>query len=59
MRSMLFETARDQLSVTISQITGSALTGLYSDINMTNGEKIIVATAADNLEAADISDNSR
>ncbi|NLW12431.1 MAG: DUF2294 domain-containing protein [Clostridiaceae bacterium] len=49
MRAMLFETARDQLSVTISQITGSVLTGLYSDVNMTNGENIIVATAADDL----------
>lgn len=50
MRAMLFETARDQLSVTISQITGSSLTGLYSDVNMNNGEKIIVATASEYLE---------
>lgn len=50
MRAMLFETAKNQLSVTISQITGSLMTGLYSDINMNNGEKIIVATAAEDLE---------
>lgn len=50
MRTMLFETARDQLSVTVGQLTGCMLTGLYSDVNMNNGEKIIVMTAADNLE---------
>lgn len=51
MRMMLFETARDQLAAAVSRLAGSELTGMYSDVNMHNGEKIIVMTAADELES--------
>jgi uncharacterized protein YbcI len=51
MRMMLFETARDQLSAAVSRLTGADLTGMYSDVNMHNGEKIIVMTSTEDLES--------
>ncbi|WP_045169744.1 DUF2294 domain-containing protein [Caldicellulosiruptor morganii] len=49
-RSTLFESAKDELGKLIKEVIDVDIAGIYSDVNTTNGEKVIVVTLNENLE---------
>ena len=51
MRQNLIEQGREKLSTQISEITGAKVTGLFTDIDTQIGERIIVLTLDQDLEA--------
>ena len=50
-RTRLIETSRDVLQETIEGLTGVSMISLHSDLSIRTGERIIVLTLAENLEA--------
>jgi len=49
-RATLFENAKDVLEKLIKEVIDIDIAGIYSDVNTTNGEKVIVVTLNENLE---------
>ena len=50
MRQNLIAQGRDKLCTQISEITGSKVTGLFTDIDASIGERVIVFSCDQNLE---------
>ncbi|HCD10280.1 MAG TPA: hypothetical protein DEQ01_08140 [Thermoanaerobacter sp.] len=49
-RVTLFENAKEDLASLIKEVIDVDIEGIYSDVNTTNGEKVIVITLNENLE---------
>ncbi|ABY91741.1 DUF2294 domain-containing protein [Thermoanaerobacter brockii subsp. lactiethylicus] len=49
-RVTLFENAKEDLASLIKEVIDVDIAGIYSDVNTTNGEKVIVITLNENLE---------
>lgn len=51
MRTMLFETAREEIEARITPLIGVGIVSIHSDVSTKSGEKVILFTLDSNLEA--------
>lgn len=50
LRTILFETARDEIVARITPIIGMGIISIHSDVSTKSGEKVIIFTLDSNLE---------